>query len=75
MQYNLHDYFKNSCKSYALCSLRGHSPIRIVFIPDHNNHKIILLAHAVMNKFKYMKCKKSYMALKINREKAHNRIE
>ena len=50
-------------------------PAQSAFIPGRTIHDNILIAHEVVNKFKHMKGKKGYVALKLDMEKAYDRIE
>ena len=45
------------------------------FIPHRTIHDNILIAHEIVNNFKHMKGKKGYVALKLDMEKAYDRIE
>jgi len=45
------------------------------FIPHRTIHDNILITHEIMNKFKLFKGKKGYAALKLDMEKAYDRIE
>jgi len=45
------------------------------FVPYRSIHDNILLAHDVINKFNNMKGKKSWVALKLDMEKAYDRVE
>ena len=45
------------------------------FITQRVIHDNVLLAHEVMNKFKHMKGKKGCVTLKLDMEKAYNRVE
>jgi len=50
-------------------------PIQSAFVPKHSIHDNILLTHEIMNKFKNMRGKKAWVALKLDMEKAYDRIE
>jgi len=50
-------------------------PTQSVFIPHRTIHDNILIAHEIMTKFKHFKGKKGYVALKLDMEKAYDRIE
>ena len=50
-------------------------PCQSAFVPDRAIHDNILVAHEIMNKFKHYKGKKGFVALKIDMEKAYDRIE
>ena len=45
------------------------------FLPKRSIHNNILLTHEIMNKFKNVKGKKAWVALKLDMEKAYDRIE
>ena len=46
-----------------------------VFVPKHSIHDNILIAHEIMNKFHNMKGKKSWVAIKLDMEKAYDQVE
>jgi len=50
-------------------------PYQSAFIPNRTIHDNILLAHELINKFHHFKGKKGYIALKLDMEKAYDRIE
>jgi len=50
-------------------------PTQSAFIPSHTIHDNILIAHEIINEFKHFKGKKGYVALKLDMEKAYDRIE
>jgi len=50
-------------------------PAQSAFIPHRTIHDNILIAHEIVNKFKHLKGKKGYVALKLDMEKAYDRIE
>jgi len=50
-------------------------PSQSAFIPNRTIHDNILLAHEIINKFHYYKGKKGYVALKLDMEKAYDRVE
>jgi len=50
-------------------------PTQSAFIPHRTIHDNILIAHEIVNKFKHMKGKKGHVALKLDMEKAYDRIE
>ena len=50
-------------------------PTQSAFIPGRAIHDNILLAHEILNKFQHTKGKKGYVALKLDIEKAYDRIE
>jgi len=50
-------------------------PCQSAFVPDRAIHDNILVAHEIMNKFRHYKGKKGFVALKIDMEKAYDRIE
>ena len=49
-------------------------PTQSAFIPHRTIHDNILIVHEIMNKFKHFKGKKGYVALKLDMEKAYDRI-
>ena len=66
----------------ALAHLAGASiierivdPVQSAFVPKRSIHDNILLAHEIMNKFHNMKSKKSWVAIKLDMEKAYDRVE
>jgi len=50
-------------------------PVQSAFVPKRSIHDNILLTHEIMNKFNKMKGKKAWVALKLDMEKADNRVE
>ena len=50
-------------------------PIQCAFILNLSIHDSILLLHEIMNKFKTMKGKKAWVALKLDMKKAYDRAE
>jgi len=50
-------------------------PTQGAFVPHRSIHNNILLAHEAMNKFYHFKRRKSYVAIKLDMEKAYDRIE
>ena len=48
-------------------------PLQSVFAPNRSIHDNVLLTHEIVNKFKNMKGKKSWAALKLDIEKAYGR--
>ena len=50
-------------------------PVQSAFVPKRSIHDNILLTHEIMNKFKNMKGKKAWVALKLDMEKAFDRVE
>ena len=50
-------------------------PVQSAFVPKRSIHDNILLTHEIMNKFKNMKEKKFWVALKLDMEKAYDRVE
>jgi len=51
------------------------SPVQSAFIPGRSIHENILLTHEIMHKFKKTKGKQAWVALKLDMEKAYDRIE
>jgi len=51
------------------------SPFQSAFIPGRSIHDNILLTHEIMHKFKKLKSKQAWFALKIDMEKAYDRLE
>jgi len=50
-------------------------PTQSAFVPKCSIHDNILLTHEIMNKFKNMKGKKAWVALKLDMEKTYDRVE
>ena len=50
-------------------------PTQSAFVPYQAIHDNILLAHEVLNKFHHIKGKRGYVAIKLDMEKAYDRIE
>jgi len=50
-------------------------PVQSAFVPKRSIHNNILLTHEIMTRFKLMKGKKSWVALKLDMEKAYDRVE
>ena len=50
-------------------------PVQSAFVPKRSIHDNILLTHEIMNKFKNMKRKKAWVALKLDMEKAYDGVE
>jgi len=50
-------------------------PCQSAFVPNRAIHDNILVAHEIMNKFRHSKGKRGYVALKLDMEKAYDRIE
>jgi len=50
-------------------------PIQSALVPKRFIHDNILLAHEIMNKFKNMKGKKAWVALKLDMTQVYNRVE
>ena len=51
------------------------NPVQSAFVPQRSILDNILLAHEVINKFNSMKRKKAWVALKLDMEKAYDRVE
>ena len=51
------------------------SPFQSAFIPGRSIHDNILLTHEIMHKFKKIKSKQTWVAVKIDMEKAYDRLE
>jgi len=51
------------------------SPVQSAFIPGRSIHENILLTHEIMHKFRKSKGKKAWVALKLDMEKAYDRLE
>jgi len=51
------------------------SPVQSAFIPGRSIHENILLTHEIMHKFKKIKGKQAWVALKLDMEKAYDRLE
>ena len=51
------------------------SPLQSAFIPRRSIHDNILLTHEIMHKFKKAKGKTAWVALKLDMEKAYDRLE
>ena len=49
--------------------------VQSAFVPKRSIHDNILLTHEIMNKFRNMKGKKAWVALKLNMEKGYDRFE
>jgi len=49
--------------------------VQSAFVPKGSIHDNILLTHEIMNKFKNMKGKKAWVVLKLDMEKAYDRVE
>jgi len=50
-------------------------PVQSAFVPNRSIHDNILLTHEVINKFRNMKGKKSWIALKLDMKKAYDKVE
>jgi len=50
-------------------------PIQSAFVFRHSIHDNILFTHEIMTKFKNMKAKKAWIALKLDVKKAYDRVE
>ena len=51
------------------------SPVQSAFIPGHSIRDNILLTHEIMHKFKLLKGEAAWVAFKLDREKAYDRLE
>ena len=51
------------------------SPVQSAFVPGRSIHDNILLTHEIMHKFKTLKNKTSWVAIKLDMEKAYDRLE
>ena len=51
------------------------SPVQSAFIPGRSIHENIILTHEVMHKFRKIKGKHAWVALKLDMEKAYDRLE
>ena len=51
------------------------SPVQSAFVPGRSIHENILLTHEIMHKFRKIKGKKAWVALKLDMEKACDRLE
>jgi len=51
------------------------SPFQSAFIPRRSIHDNILFTHEIMHKFKNMKIKMAWTAIKLDMEKTYNKIE
>jgi len=51
------------------------SPFQSAFIPGRSIHDNILLTHEIMHKFKNLKTKTSWVAVKLDMKKAYDRLE
>ena len=51
------------------------SPTQSAFVPDRASHDNILITHEIMHKFKQAKGKIGWVALKVDMEKAYDRLE
>ena len=51
------------------------SPVQNAFIPGRSSHDNILLTHEIMHKFKNLKSRTSWVAIKLDMEKACDRLE
>ena len=49
--------------------------VQSAFMPKRSIHDNILLKHEIMNKFRNMKGKKAWVTLKLDMEKAYDRVE
>ena len=60
-----------------MCPVLGKliDPVQGAFVPLWSIHDNILLTHEIINKFNSMKGKKSWVALKLDMEKAYERVE
>jgi len=51
------------------------SPVQSAFVPGRSIHDNILLTHEIMPKFKNLKSRTSWVAIKLDMEKAYDRLE
>lgn len=51
------------------------SPFQTVFVPGRSIHDNIMLTHEIMHKFKHLKTKTAWAAIKLDMEKAYDIIE
>jgi len=51
------------------------SPVQSAFVPGRSIHDNILLTHEIMHKFKTLKNKTSWVAMKLDMKKAYDRLE
>jgi len=51
------------------------SPVQSTFVPGRSIHDNILITHEIMHKFKVLKGKTEWVALKLDMEKAYDRLE
>ena len=51
------------------------SPLQSILVPSRSIHDNILLTHEIMHKFKNMRTKTAWTAIKIDMEKAYDKVE